>query len=293
MLKYPQIDPVIFSVGPFDIGGVTLGPIEPRWYGMMYLLGFMYTYHLLKKHARWIGFDPEKADNVLASLVFFMIVTSRTVYVIFYNWKGTLEGPWWEFLAIWHGGLAFHGGLLGTVLGCLYVCKKYGVRYTRLADVLALSTPVGLGLGRIANFINAELWGRVTDVPWAMVFPNAGPSPRHPSQLYEAFFEGLVLFLVLRWVWNRKPNIGMVAGVFCTAYAIIRTLVEMVREPDAQLGFVEFGLTRGQQLSLVLLAYGIFLIWFAMTRGEPHDAAAPATVTADVSTPKKKKKKKS
>jgi len=297
MLKYPQIDPVIF----------TLGPIQPRWYGMMYLLGFLYTYYLLKKHSKWIGFPEDKTDSVLAALVLGLIITARAVYVIFYNLKGTWESmtePFsragattWDILmgliepiAIWHGGLAFHGGLLGTIFGCLYVCRKYNVRFTRLADVLALATPVGLGLGRIANFINNELWGRVTDVPWAFVFPGeaAGPHPRHPSQLYESFFEGLVLFVILQVVWRLKPRVGIVAGVFCVGYAIFRTGIENFREPDAQVGFLFGGLTMGQLLSFAVFVYGVFLIRLAMTRGEAHDTPAP--VAAEVAVKKRKKK---
>ena len=219
MLKYPQIDPVI----------IHLGPIEPRWYGLMYLIGFIYMYFNLKKNYKWLGLkDTEEVDSILSTLVLTMLVCSRTVYVIFYNWEETMRGPWWEFLAVWHGGLAFHGGLLGVVLGSVYLAHKYKMPWSRLADVLALGTPVGLGLGRIANFINGELWGRVTDVPWAMVFPNGGPLPRHPSQLYESFLEGLALFCLLRFVWWRKPRVGVTASTFLLSYALFRILVEFV-----------------------------------------------------------------
>ncbi|HEY8280156.1 MAG TPA: prolipoprotein diacylglyceryl transferase [Bdellovibrionota bacterium] len=264
MLTYPQIDPVIFH----------LGPIQPRWYGLMYLLGFLYTFRLLKKHARWIGLpSEEQADSVLASLVLGLIVTARIVYVLFYNLKGTLEGPWWEFAAIWHGGLAFHGGLLGVVLGALYVSRKYKLKWNRLTDVLALATPVGLGLGRIANFINGELWGRVTDVPWGMVFPNAGSLPRHPSQLYEAFLEGPVLFVLLQLVWRRKPNVGVTSAAFLLFYAAFRISMEFFREPDVQVGYVLGPFTMGQLLSVTMVAYGCYLLWARLTRGEAFDAS--------------------
>ena len=277
MLTYPQIDPVIF----------TLGPLQPRWYGMMYLLGFVYAYFLLKKYARWIGFPPEKADNVLSSLVLGLIITARLVYVIFYNLQGTLEGPWWEFIAIWHGGLAFHGGLLGVILGGHYVSRKYKLKWQRLTDVLALATPVGLGLGRIANFINGELWGRVTDVPWAMMFPGAGPLPRHPSQLYESFLEGFVLFLLLRLIWWRKPKVGVVSASFLLLYAAFRISMEHFREPDAQVGFLFGFLTMGQLLSFTMVAYGSFLMWHSLTHGEAHDTPAP--IVGEKPTKKKKK----
>jgi len=277
MLTYPQIDPVIFS----------LGPIQPRWYGVMYLLGFIYAYYLLKKHSRWIGFPEDKADSVLSSLVLGLIVTARIVYVLFYNLEGTLEGPWWEFLAIWHGGLAFHGGLLGVVLGGLYVSRKFQLKWQRLTDVLALATPVGLGLGRVANFINGELWGRVTDVPWSMIFPGAGPSPRHPSQLYQAILEGPVLFLLLRLVWWKRPRVGVVSACFLLFYAAFRISMEQFREPDAQVGFLFGFLTMGQMLSFVMVAYGSYLLWHSLTHGEAHDTPAPDL--GKVPTKKKKK----
>lgn len=308
MLKYPQIDPVIF----------TIGPLQPRWYGLMYLLGFLYTFTLLRKHARWIGFHPDRADSVLATLVLGLICTARVVYVVFYNLKGTWHAmteplyrstatAWEVFLglieplAIWNGGLAFHGGLLGVVLGGWRIAKQYRINWRRLTDVLALATPVGLGLGRIANFINGELWGRVTDVPWAMVFPGAGDLPRHPSQLYESFLEGPVLFVLLRLIWRRKPRVGVVSASFLLLYALFRISMELVREPDAQVGFLFGGLTMGQMLSFVMVVAGIFLLRDSMTRGEAHDTA-PATAgtleaqadsaqDSGAAKPKKKKKK--
>jgi phosphatidylglycerol:prolipoprotein diacylglycerol transferase len=265
MITYPQIDPVIFRIGP----------LQPRWYGMMYLLGFLYTFRLLKKYARWIGFpSPEVADSVLATLVAGLIITARVVYVIFYNFSETFSSasPWYEPVAIWHGGLAFHGGLLGTILAGVYVAQKYKIRWQRLTDVLALATPVGLGLGRIANFINGELWGRVTDVPWAMVFPTGGPQPRHPSQLYESFLEGPVLFLILHLVWRRKPRVGMVSTVFLFSYATFRIAMEFFREPDAQVGFLFGGVTMGQLLSVTMYVGGGLLLWNTLTRSEDFDA---------------------
>lgn len=304
MLKYPQIDPVIF----------TLGPLQPRWYGLMYLIGFLYTFRLLRKHARWIGFHPDKADSVLATLVVGLIATARIVYVLFYNLKGTLKAmaepfsnpnatAWDMFLglieplAIWNGGLAFHGGLLGVVLAGVYVAKKYKLKWQRLTDVLALGTPVGLGLGRVANFINGELWGRVTDVPWAMVFPGAGDLPRHPSQLYQAFLEGPVLFAILAFTWRRKPRVGMVSATFLFAYAFFRISMELVREPDAQVGFLFGGATMGQLLSLTMLVYGAWMVVQAKRDNIPQDSE-PATAKSleaqadpDDKPAKKKKKK--
>jgi phosphatidylglycerol:prolipoprotein diacylglycerol transferase len=264
MLKYPQIDPVIFH----------LGPIEPRWYGMMYLLGFIYTYFQLKKYSAWLGLpNQEVVDSILGNLVLGMILCARAVYVIFYNWEETMNGPWWEMFAVWHGGLAFHGGLLGVILASIYVTRKYHMPWLRLTDVLATCAPVGLGLGRIANFINGELFGRVTDVPWAMVFPGGGPLPRHPSQLYESALEGIVLFVILQIVWRRRPPVGVTSAIFLLCYALIRISVEFVREPDAQVGFVIGPLTMGQLLSATMLIGGGILLRHALTRGAKWDSS--------------------
>jgi phosphatidylglycerol:prolipoprotein diacylglycerol transferase len=279
MLKYPQIDPVI----------VHLGPLEPRWYGLMYLLGFIYTYFNLKKHYKWLGLkNTEEVDSILSTLVISMLVCSRTVYVLFYNLDETLRGPWWEFFAVWHGGLAFHGGLLGVMLGSVYLSHKYKMPWTRLSDVLALGTPVGLGLGRLANFVNGELWGRVTNVPWAMVFPNAGPLPRHPSQLYESFLEGFVLFFILRFVWSRKPRVGVTAATFLLCYALFRILIEFVREPDVQVGFVLGPFTMGQLLSCAMVLFGSSLLYVALTRGVAFDAPVSGSEVETVKTKKRK-----
>ena len=255
----------------------------------MYLIGFIYMYFNLKKNYKWLGLkDTEEVDSILSTLVLTMLVCSRTVYVIFYNWEETMRGPWWEFLAVWHGGLAFHGGLLGVVLGSVYLARKYKMPWSRLADVLALGTPVGLGLGRIANFINGELWGRVTDVPWAMIFPNGGPLPRHPSQLYESFLEGLVLFCLLRFVWWRKPRVGVTASTFLLCYALFRILVEFVREPDVQVGFVLGPFTMGQLLSFAMVVFGGSLLSISLTRGVAFDAPISG---ADLTEKKTKKRK--
>ena len=280
MIPYPQIDPVIFRIGP----------LEPRWYGLMYLLGFLYTFRLLKKNYKWMGLKTaDNADSILAILVVGLIVCARLVYVVFYNLEGTLQGPWYEPFAVWHGGLAFHGGLLGVVLASVYAARKYQISWLRLTDVLALATPVGLGLGRIANFINGELWGRPTDLPWGMVFPGAGLMPRHPSQLYEALLEGLLLFVILHLLWRLKPRVGVVSATFVLGYSVLRTLVEFVREPDVQVGFVLGPFTMGQLLSFAMFLFGVSLLAYALKRGEPFE---PAAVTESSVDPKKKKKKK-
>jgi phosphatidylglycerol:prolipoprotein diacylglycerol transferase len=265
MLHYPQIDPVIFHLGPF----------APRWYGFAYLLGFVFTYFTLKKHHRWMGLkNPDEIDGLLARLVFGMILGARFVYVVFYNLEDTMAGPWWEFIAVWHGGMSFHGALLGVVIGSIWVAKKYRVPWLRLTDVLALATPVGLGLGRIANFINGELWGRVTTVPWAMVFPHGGPLPRHPSQIYEFFLEGFFLFILIHLVWRFKPRVGVVSATFLLGYAACRITVEFFREPDAQLGYFFGDVTMGQILSTTMVIGGIWLLRYALKHGSLHASNA-------------------
>lgn len=259
MLKYPQIDPVIFQ----------LGPIAPRWYGLMWLLGFLFVHRRLRKYWRWLNLPTaETSDTVLGWLVFGTILGARLVYVFFYNLEGTLEGPWWEIFAVWHGGLAFHGGLVGMLIAGLYVTRRFRIPWLRLCDVVATAAPVGLGLGRIANFINGELWGRATDLPWAMIFPGAGLEARHPSQLYEFLLEGVLLYALVNFVWSRRPRVAVTGGVFLSAYALMRFLVEFVREPDVQVGFLFDFFTMGQLLSLSMLAGGLYVLWYGLTRGE-------------------------
>ncbi len=261
MLTYPQIDPVIFRIGPF----------APRWYGFAYLLGFVYAYFTLKKHHRWLGLkNLEEIDGMLARLVFGMIIGARLIYITVYNWEDTLAGPWYEPIAVWHGGMSFHGALLGVIVASVWVARKYKVPWLRLTDVLALATPVGLGLGRIANFINGELWGRVSDVPWAMVFPHGGPLPRHPSQIYEFFLEGILLFTLLHVVWRFRPRVGVVSATFLLGYAACRITAEFFREPDAQVGFLLGGITMGQLLSITMVLGGIWLLRYALKNGSLH-----------------------
>lgn len=264
MLKYPEINPVIFQIGP----------IAPRWYGLMYLIGFVYTYTLLKKYHKWLGLpSTEVVDSVLGTLVLGLIICARIGYVVFYNWTETMAGPWYEPIAVWHGGLSFHGAFVGVIIASIYVTRKYRIPWLRLTDILALSTPVGMGLGRIANFINGELWGRVSNVPWAMVFPTGGPYSRHPSQLYQSFLEGVVMFILLRLVWARKPRVGVLSATYVLAYAAFRILVEFVREPDAQVGFLFGGITMGQLLSIFMVLGGILLMRYSLKFGAEHESS--------------------
>ncbi len=263
MLQAPDIDPVIFRVGPLDV----------HWYGLMYVLGFVATFFLVRYQARKFGWpELEKhLDNILLFLVLGVIVGGRLGYVLFYNLDYYLENPL-EILSFGKGGMSFHGGCLGVIVGGWLYCRKHGLDFWKAADVFVVTVPIGLALGRIGNFINQELYGRVTDVPWGMVFRNGGPLPRHPSQLYEAFLEGFVLFVIL-WLFKSKPwrkdnpwGHGTMMGLFILLYGVFRFMVEFVREPDAQLGYVFYFLTMGQILSLVMILFGGLLFFWRLKR---------------------------
>jgi phosphatidylglycerol:prolipoprotein diacylglycerol transferase len=256
MLTYPQIDPVIFS----------LGPLKFQWYGMMYLLGFVLAF-LLARHRSIRTDSPVHAEQV-EDLIFYgalgVVLGGRLGYVFFYGWEQFLRDPLWLF-KVWEGGMSFHGGLLGVMLAMYLYARKIGKSFVAMMDFVAPLVPIGLGLGRLGNFINQELWGRPTDLPWAMVFPrDPDQLARHPSQLYQFALEGLVLFLVLFW-FSRQPRPRYaVSALFLVLYGVFRFAVEFVRQPDAHLGYVWFDwMTRGQQLSLPMVATGLCLFVFA------------------------------
>ncbi len=255
-MTYPQIDPVFFSIGPLQV----------RWYGLMYVLGFAASLVLVKHQIKKFGFKELSVhfENLNLVLIISMVLGGRLGYVIFYNLPYYLQHPS-EILATWQGGMSFHGGMLGLLLGGAFFCRKKELDFWRTADFYTVTIPIGLGLGRIGNFINSELYGRVTDVPWGMVFPGGGPQPRHPSQLYEALLEGLVLFLLL-WFFKEKQNppsswpSGSMVALFLILYGIMRICVEFFREPDPQLGFIAAGITMGQLLSSLMIMAGIVLL---------------------------------
>ncbi len=256
-MYHPQIDPVAFAVGPLQV----------RWYGLMYLLGFLAAWWLGTVRAKrpGSGWNPQELPDLITFCALGLLVGARLGYVLFYDFAAFVVQPL-EILKIWKGGMSFHGGFLGVMIGIWLFALKTKRGFFQVADFLAPLAPIGLGAGRIGNFINGELWGRVTDVPWAMVFadPGAGFLPRHPSQLYQAFCEGLVLFLVL-WFFSAKPRPTMaVSGVFALGYGIVRFLMEFFRQPDAHLGFVAFDwMSMGQVLSLPMIAFGGVLLWLA------------------------------
>jgi phosphatidylglycerol:prolipoprotein diacylglycerol transferase len=255
MLPYPHIDPVAFR----------LGPLQVHWYGIMYLVGFAAAWWLGRLRAARP--DSPVSREQMSDLVFYAalgaVLGGRLGYVLFYDLPVFLAHPL-DVFKVWQGGMSFHGGLLGVLVAVWWHGRKLGAGFWRLADFIAPLAPIGLGAGRLGNFINGELWGRVTDLPWGMVFPGAGPLPRHPSQLYEAFLEGLVLFAVL-WMFSSKPRpTRAVSGLFLLGYGCFRFLVELVREPDPQLGYLALSwVTMGQVLSLPMIVAGALLLWSA------------------------------
>lgn len=247
-MTYPQIDPIIFEIGPLAV----------RWYGMMYLLGFLAAYFVIRYLVRFRGLPLNKdgVGDLLFYCVLGLIVGARLGYVVFYHFSYYLRNPL-EAFALWEGGMSFHGGLIGVIMAVLLFCWKRRLPILFTGDILVTAAPIGLGLGRIGNFINAELYGRVTDSPLGMIFPGAGPYPRHPSQLYEAFLEGLVLFLILFALHRRKAAVGVPFFCFFLFYGAFRFTVEFFREPDAHLGFLWGGATMGQLLSLPMIVFGL------------------------------------
>lgn len=248
MIPYPKIDPELIS----------LGPIKIRWYGLMYVLGFVGAYLLLgrQKRSREIGLQGTVAQDFIFYLAVGLIVGARLGYVVFYqysNYLHYLKNPL-EIVATWHGGMSFHGGFLGAVFAGWLFAHRRKMPFWAIADSATVTAPIGLGLGRIGNFINGELYGRPSNVPWAMVFPDGGPYPRHPSQLYEAALEGLVLFILLWSLRQRGFRDGMMVVFFVFFYGVFRFIIEFFREPDAQIGYLLNTFTMGQLLCLAMIA---------------------------------------
>jgi phosphatidylglycerol---prolipoprotein diacylglyceryl transferase len=261
-IPFPEIDPI----------ALRLGPIAVKWYGLAYmaglLLGWLYVKRLLRQTGLWPNdkapFTPDRADDLLLFMTVGVLVGGRLGNVLFYEPAYYFNNPL-EIPAVWKGGMAFHGGLVGSIIAILLFARRVGADAWSVLDACAAATPIGLFFGRLANFINCELWGRPSSVPWAMVFPEAGPMPRHPSQLYEAALEGLLLFALLWWLAQtrlalRRP--GVVAGTFLAGYAVARSICELFREPDFLLG----PLSAGILYSLPMLAGGIWMIWWSGRR---------------------------
>jgi len=270
MLRHPDIDPVALQLGPLSI----------HWYGLMYLAGFAAAWFLAKRrsHQPWSPLNEAQVEDLIFYGAVGVILGGRFGYVIFYNFPQFLQDPLW-LLRVWEGGMAFHGGLLGVIVAVALYARKIKVPVAALWDFIAPLAPIGLGLGRIGNFIGQELWGRPTDGPLGMLFPR-DPSqlPRHPSQLYQFALEGVVLFTIL-FFFTRKQRPPLAAGaLFLLCYGSFRFLVEFVREPDSHIGFDAMGwLTRGQELSLPMIIIGGFLLVWAYTRNESARSGTAAT----------------
>ncbi len=264
VIPFPAINPVLISIGPFSI----------RWYALAYIVGIIagwfYARAIIASEKLWGGPAPlivHDFDDFIIWITLGVILGGRTGYVLFYNLPHFAEHPI-EIVQLWNGGMSFHGGVTGCVIAIVLFALYRRIPMLSLGDVTAAVAPIGLFLGRIANFINGELWGRPTDVPWAMIFPNGGPIPRHPSQLYEASLEGVVLFIVLALLVRagalKRP--GILTGSFALGYGVARIAGELFREPDVQLGFLWGGLTMGMLLSIPLMIGGIAVLVFALLR---------------------------
>lgn len=266
MLTYPDINPVAFKIGILTV----------HWYGLMYLIGFAGAWLLARWRARKqnSGWTNEQVSELIFYSALGVVVGGRLGYMVFYDWANVLANPL-SIVQVWHGGMSFHGGLLGVMLATWIYSRRFKKSWISVADFIVPLVPIGLGAGRLGNFINGELWGRVTTVPWGMVFPGAGPNPRHPSQLYEFLLEGIVLFAILWW-FSAKPRPRFaVTALFLLCYGVFRFSVEFFRAPDLQIGFVLFGwMTKGQLLCIPMILVGaisLFFIWQSKHKEHCYD----------------------
>jgi len=255
MLHWPHINPV----------AIQLGPLAIHWYGLMYIAGFTSTWYLVRLQLKQAGLwqtrvTPQAYEGLFTALILGVVLGGRIGYVLFYNLPYYMHHPL-KIFYVWQGGMSFHGGLVGPIITGWWYCRKYDLPFLELADRFFTVAPLGLMFGRMGNFINGELWGRVTTMPWGMVFPGAGPEPRHPSQLYEMTLEGIVLFAVLWSLRKRNWPAGARVAVFLTGYAIARIISEEFRQPDVQLGFLFGPITMGMLLSSVMLVVGLVWLW--------------------------------
>lgn len=273
MLVHPNFDPVAIAIGPFAV----------KWYGLMYLVGFAGAYFLGRRRiaaGRSGRVTVEVLDDLLFYVVLGVILGGRLGYVLFYKPGYYLDHPL-EIVQIWAGGMSFHGGFLGVLLAVTFVMRKHRIAWFTLTDFLAPLIPIGLATGRIGNFINGELYGRVTDVPWGMLFATGGPAPRHPSQLYQFAMEGVLLFLIL-WIWSAKPRPrAAVSAMFLIGYGVFRFIAEFFREPDDFLGLLALQMSMGQWLSLPMLIAGIAMLVWAYRR-DVRDDVTPAAASTTV-----------
>jgi phosphatidylglycerol:prolipoprotein diacylglycerol transferase len=264
-MQFPSLDPVFLHIGPLQL----------RWYGLMYVLSFIITYFILRSESRRKQL-PLTSDD-LADLVFYgamgVVLGGRLGYILFYKLGFYLTHPLQVF-AVWEGGMSFHGGFLGVILAFVLFSRRKNIPFFCLIDMAALCAPVGLGLGRIGNFINGELYGRQTDVPWGIIFPGGGDLPRHPSQLYEATLEGLLLFLIVHFAAKRSTTTGVPAWTFVAGYGLFRFIVEFFRQPDEHLGFLLGPFSMGQLLSFPMFILGSVMV-YRLSRSKPAISPHP------------------
>lgn len=251
MFVHPQFDPVAIHIGSFGI----------HWYGLMYLTAFLAFFLLGKwqiQHRKWHGWTMPMLDDALFFGALGVVLGGRLGFILFYQPAHYLANPL-DILKVWQGGMSFHGGFIGVLVAMWFFSRKYKLQWLRIMDFVAPLVPLGLGAGRMGNFINGELWGRTTDVPWGMIFQYAGNLPRHPSQLYQFALEGIVLFAALWWFSSKPRPVGAISAVFLMVYGAGRFLVEYAREPDSYLGLLSLGLSMGQWLSLPMILAGIWM----------------------------------
>ncbi|MGH8728614.1 MAG: prolipoprotein diacylglyceryl transferase [Burkholderiales bacterium] len=255
MFVHPQFDPIALHIGPLAV----------RWYGLMYLIAFLLVIILGRQRINtqpWAGWSKSQLDDALVYGVLGTILGGRLGYVLFYKLDYYLAHPV-EIFYVWQGGMSFHGGFLGVIIAMALFARRAGKKWLDVTDFIAPLVPPGLAAGRLGNFINAELWGRPSDGPWAMVFPNVDSMPRHPSQLYEFALEGVAMFIILWWFASKSRPLGSMSALFLILYGSFRFLVEFTREPDDYLGLLALNLTMGQWLSLPMIAVGIGLMMYA------------------------------
>lgn len=260
-MKFPALNPVFLS----------LGPLQFRWYGLMYVLGFIASYFMIRSEVRRKSLSLTRDD--VADLVFYgamgVVLGGRVGYILFYNLEYYLSNPL-RIFAVWEGGMSFHGGFAGVIVSMLIYLIRKNPGFFNLTDMISQCAPIGLGLGRIGNFINGELYGRVTDAPWGIVFPGGGDLPRHPSQLYEAALEGVLLFFIVRFASRRSNITAVPTWTFCAGYGLFRCIVEFFRQPDAQIGTFHNTFSMGQLLSLPMFLVGTFMLIY-LTRRKPAE----------------------
>ncbi len=282
-MKYPNIDPVLVNIW---------GPLQIRWYGLMYVIGFVIAFLIVNAASkrRENGLSRTDIEDLFAYSIAGLIIGARVGYCIIYDFSYYMSRPL-EFIMPWKGGMSFHGGFVGLLLAGYIFAKRRNKNFMMLADMGALSAPPGLFFGRIGNFINGELYGRITDVPWGMIFPGGGPQPRHPSQLYEASLEGIVLFIIVYGLSYKTKVHGVILSAFIFFYGLFRFILEFFRQPDIQKGFVLGPFSMGQVLCFMMMGMGVYIFFYARTHNEPEKAVSLKQTVGRQNQSKKKKVK--